>query len=277
MTFKSIMTVWDGKQESRAALDAAIRMARDGMAHLDILCLGVDRTPVGYYAEAAMEVLDGFRKAAMAEAETHAEEARRILGGEDFPHTVRTAAARFAEIPQAVGGAAWHQDVVVLPKPYGPDGDETPEIVVEAALFDSTTPVFIAPSDAAGTAPRRVLIAWNGAAEAMRAVRAAMPLLKAAESTTIAIVNPGRHEANEADPGRSLATMLSRHGVRTEIAVIAETGPSVAHMLTRQARESGADLIVMGAYGHSRFRERLLGGATRDMLKGAEVPVLMAR
>lgn len=277
MTFKSIMTVWDGKAESRAALDAAMNLARAGSGHLDILCLGVDRTPVGYYSDAAMEVLAGFHKAAADEAEARAAEARRIVGGEDFPNTVKTAAVRFAEIPHAVGGAAWHQDVVVLPKPYGPDGDETPEIVLEAALFESTTPVLIAPTGASGSAPRKVLIAWNGAAEAMRAVRAALPLLKAAEATTIAIVDPGRHEANEADPGRSLAIMLSRHGVNAEIAVIAETGPSVAHMLNRHARETGAELIVMGAYGHSRFRERLLGGATRDMLKGAEVPVLMAR
>ncbi|MFN3261698.1 MAG: universal stress protein [Pikeienuella sp.] len=277
MAFKSIVTVWDGKEESRTALRAATRLAGDASGHLDILCLGLDRTPVGYYSDAAMEVLDSFHKAAVTEAETRAAEAKRLMQAEVISSAVRTAAVRYAEIGRAVGDAAWHQDLVVLPKPYGPDGDETPEIVTEAALFESVTPVLVVPSEAVEPAPRRILVAWNGSAQAMRAVRAALPLLAAAEEVVIAVVDPGRHEANEADPGRALAVMLARHGAHAAISVIAETGPSVAHMLNRAAREAGMEMIVMGAYGHSRFRERLLGGATRDMLKTAEVPVLMAR
>jgi nucleotide-binding universal stress UspA family protein len=70
--------------------------------------------------------------------------------------------------------------------------------------------------------------------------------------------------------------MLARHGVRADISILAKTMPRVSDVLARHVRETEGDLIVMGGYGHSRFREAILGGATRDMLEIAEVPVLMA-
>jgi nucleotide-binding universal stress UspA family protein len=70
--------------------------------------------------------------------------------------------------------------------------------------------------------------------------------------------------------------MLSRHGVRAEVSVLAKTMPRVCDILTRHARDIDADLLVMGAYGHSRFRESILGGATRNMLEMAQIPVFMA-
>lgn len=276
MAWKSILTIWDGRDATRPALEAAMRLARDGDAHLDVLSIAIDRTPTGYYSDASISVLDSFHRAAVEEAEARAAEARAALAGALFPCSVRTAAVRYAEIGEAVGRAAWTEDLVVLPKPFGPDGDEAPELFLEAALFDSTTPSLVVPEQGDGRQPRRVLIGWNGSREAMRAVRAALPVLAAAEAVTVAIVDPGRLETEEADPGRTFAAWLARHGLSVEIAAVAEAGSSVAHTLNRTARERGCEMIVMGAYGHSRFREMLLGGATRDMLKGAELPVLMA-
>ena len=71
--------------------------------------------------------------------------------------------------------------------------------------------------------------------------------------------------------------MLTRHGVRAEIAVLARTAPAISDELIRRATEINAEMIVMGAYGHSRFREAILGGATRNMLEKTNVPVFMAR
>ncbi len=276
MGWKSILTVWDGRDASRAALEAAAKLARDGEAHLDVFCPGLDRTPTGYYSDAAMAVLDGFHRAAVEEAEARAAEAAKMLEGELFPNTVRKAAIRFGEIPTALGSACWAKDLAVLPKPFEADGDEAPELFVEAALFESSTPVLIVPPAGGAVTPKRVLLAWNGGREAMLAARAALPMLTAAEAVTVAVVDPGRREANEADPGRSIAEWLTRHGAKVEIEVIAGTGPSVASMLNRTANEMGAEAVVMGAYGHSRFREMLLGGATRDMLKETKLPLLMA-
>ena len=92
----------------------------------------------------------------------------------------------------------------------------------------------------------------------------------------IAVIDPPQHGPERSDPGGMLCQMLVRHGVRAEVSVLAKTLPRISDVLARHVRDQNADLLVMGAYGHSRFREAILGGATRNMLEEAEVPVLMA-
>ena len=110
----------------------------------------------------------------------------------------------------------------------------------------------------------------------MAAVRRAMPLLTAAETVNIAVIDPPKHGPERSDPGGMLCQMLVRHGARAEVSVLAKTLPRISDILGRHVRDMDADMLVMGAYGHSRFREAILGGATRNMLEQAEVPVLMA-
>lgn len=122
----------------------------------------------------------------------------------------------------------------------------------------------------------RVLVAWDGSREATRAVHDALPFMRTAENTTILTVN-GVHEFERARiPGADIATVLARHGVRVEVADI-ETGAgdSVGEILLSVA-DNGADLLVMGAYGHARWRELVMGGATRTILRSMTVPVLMS-
>jgi nucleotide-binding universal stress UspA family protein len=107
-------------------------------------------------------------------------------------------------------------------------------------------------------------------------VRAALPILKESEVVNIAIINPPTHAPDRSDPGGALSQMLSRHGVHAEVAVLAKSLPRISDVIARHVSDQNADLLVMGAYGHSRFRESILGGATRNMLKMAETPVLMA-
>ena len=92
----------------------------------------------------------------------------------------------------------------------------------------------------------------------------------------IVVIDPPVHGAERSDPGGQLCQMLVRHGVRAEVSVLARSEPRISDVLTRHLREQGADLMVMGAYGHSRLREAIVGGATRDMLKHAQVPVFLA-
>jgi nucleotide-binding universal stress UspA family protein len=103
-----------------------------------------------------------------------------------------------------------------------------------------------------------------------------MPFLKRAETVQIVVVDPPPHGAERSDPGGLLCQLLVRHGVRAEVSVLARTLPRVSEVLARQVRDLDAGMLVMGAYGHSRFREAILGGATRDMLEAAEVPVFLA-
>ena len=167
---------------------------------------------------------------------------------------------------------------MVLPRPYGAGKGADSEAVVEAALFDAKVPVLVLPAAGLpeGALPRRVVLAWNQSAEAMAATRAALPLLKGADLVDITVVDPPPHGPERSDPGGLLCQMLVRHGVRAEVSVLARSLPRVSEVLARHATDQNADLLVMGAYGHSRFREAILGGATRNMLEQAELPVLMA-
>jgi nucleotide-binding universal stress UspA family protein len=121
-----------------------------------------------------------------------------------------------------------------------------------------------------------MLIAWNESAEAMRAIRAALPLLKKAGTVHIGIVDPSETGPERSDPGGALAVYLSRHGIKSDIQVMTRQGLTISERLAHHVTETGSDMLVMGGYGHSRFREAVLGGATRDMLENSKVPVLMA-
>ncbi len=160
---------------------------------------------------------------------------------------------------------------------YGENATVDAEAVTEAALFEGAAPVLIVPGELKEPFGKKIMIAWNQSNEAMAAVRRALPLLQAAESVEITVIDPSPNGPERSDPGGALGQMLTRHGVRAEISVLARTQPLISDILNRRATEIGADMVVMGAYGHSRFRQAILGGATRNMLEKAQVPVFMAR
>ena len=151
------------------------------------------------------------------------------------------------------------------------------EAATEAALFEGSAPILIVPGELKEPFGKKILIAWNQSNEAMASVRRAMPLLQAADSVEITVIDPSPNGPERSDPGGALGQMLTRHGVKAEISVLARTQPLISDILNRRATEIGADMLVKGAYGHSRFRQAILGGATRNMLEKAQVPVLMAR
>ena len=277
MAFKSILTVVLGPDLRTEALDTAIRLARREGAHLDVLCLGVDRVQVGYYFDTASPALleDGISRA-REEAATAREAADARLAGEVVPSTVRAAVVQLGAIPEVVGNTARYADLVVQPKPYGGESETEAAAILEAALFEGHAPVLVVPEMVPDAIGKKVIIGWNESAEAVSAVRAALPVLREAASVEVLMVDPPVHTSAQSDPGTDLCRMLSRHGVKVSETVIARTMPRVSDMLLRHATENAADLIVMGAYGHSRFREAILGGATRDMLSETTVPVFMS-
>ena len=124
--------------------------------------------------------------------------------------------------------------------------------------------------------PSTVVVAWNESVEAMAAIRKSLPFLKMADNVRITVIDPPVHGPERSDPGGMLSQMLSRHGVNCEIDVLSKTVSRISDVLIRHATDTSADMIVMGAYGHSRFREAILGGATRNMLENAKLPVFMA-
>lgn len=279
MAYKTILTVLtDAAQTSQ--LDSAMALAAREDAHLEVFCLGVDHSQVGYYyAGASAYVFQETIDKAMASAEMLEKTVRdRLSAAPALRWSVESAVAQSGGLTTLIGMRARFADLLVQNHPYGPEAAPDAEAVAEAAMFEGGCPVLIVPSTGLpAEPPKKVLVAWNQSNEAMAAVRRALPLLIEAGSVEITVVDPKPQGPERSDPGGSLCQMLVRHGVRAEIAVLAKTEPAVSDVLIRRAREIGAEMIVMGAYGHSRFREAILGGATRNMLEKSPVPVLMAR
>lgn len=279
MAYKNILTVLAAQQDM-AQLDAAMRVTQDEDGHLDVLCLGIDISQPGYYFPGGTPYVfhEGMETAENDAAALRDAVATRLAGATDLRWHSEAAVAQLGGVTSLVGVRARYADLTVLSQPYGEDASGSSETVIEAAMFEGGCPVLVAPPEGlTDTAFRKVLIAWNQSSEAMTAVRRALPLLRRAESVEIAIIDPGRAGVEGSDPGGALATMLTRHGVRAEIAVIARTAPTISDEINRRAIDIEAGLIVMGAYGHSRFRQAILGGATRNMLEKSKLPIFMAR
>lgn len=155
--------------------------------------------------------------------------------------------------------------------------DRARRAAIEDVLFKSGRPMLVVP---ARPLERRswdkVVIGWNATAESVRAVTGAMPFLTHAKQVVIATVDAKGTSGATFAPGRELATYLQRHDVTAEVRNIDGLGRSHGKALLDAAVDIGADMLVIGAYGHSRARELLFGGVTRELLAGSTVPLLMA-
>lgn len=280
MSFKSILSVVTDGTPIAQTIASAARFCAQTDGHLDVLALGVDRTQVGYsYIGSSAAIMQVSLDRAEDDARTLEKAVKSAIKSEgpELRSSIEAAVTQLGALTDLVAQRARFADLVILARPYGKGQGAEAEAVVEAAMFEGQAPVLVLPETAAVTAaPRRIVIAWNQSREAMAAVRAALPLLKQAELVTITVIDPPAHGPERSDPGGMLCQMLVRHGIRAEVTVLARTLPRVSDVLLRHVVDTSADMLVMGAYGHSRFREAILGGATRNMLEQATIPVLMA-
>ncbi|NDW00638.1 universal stress protein [Salipiger sp. PrR002] len=278
MGYKTILTVVTDEALLNSTIDHAAAVAACWDAHLEVLAFGVDRTQTGYYyAGADAIILQETLDRASKDAAELAKAARVRLGQIEGRWSIEEGVAQLADIGRHVAGRARFADMVVLPKPYGKERGVELEPIVEGGLFEGQAPVLVVPQAInPSSKPKRVVLGWNESAEALRSVRAAMPILKSADTVHVVVIDPPQHGPNRSDPGGMLSQYLSRHGVNAEIDVLTKTMPRISDILNRHVKDVDADMVVMGAYGHSRFREAILGGATRNMLELAEVPVFLA-
>lgn len=278
MAYKSLLTVLTDTKIAAAPLSQIIALAEAHDAHAEALCLGVDRTQTGYYyAGANAMILQETLSRASAEASEILAHAKDVLGKSGVRWSAEDGVAQISDLGRHVAHHARFSDLVVLPKPYGEDRGAEVEPIVEAAMFEGHAPVLVVPEDnTLSGQPKTIMAAWNESVEALTAIRQALPFLMSADLVRIVVIDPPQHGPERSDPGGMLSQMLARHGVNCEIDVLSKTMSRVSDVLNRHAVDTGSEMIVMGAYGHSRFREAILGGATRNMLEQARVPVFMA-
>lgn len=278
MPYNCLFTVLTDPALADETLDHAVAMADAHDAHLEVLCLGVDRSQTGYYYAGASAIL---LQETISKAQSEAEEieagVRARLGGSGILWSCETGVAQMADMVRHISARARFSDLAVLPLPYGQGRGVELEAATEAVLFEGGVPVLTAPEGRRlKAAPKRVAVGWNESPEALAAVRAALPLLQGAETVHVVVIDPPTHGPTRSDPGGPLSQYLARHGVSVEIDVLSKTMPKVSDVLQRHAMDIDADLVVMGAYGHSRFREAIFGGATREMLEDTRLPLLLA-
>lgn len=276
MPIKDIVTIVDLKGEqpaSRLAADLAVRLD----AHLAGFAPVVEPVATSYMAgPLPANIIETARERAREEAgaglAAFAEIARRA--GARFEEnrfslvdgTAATLVARARLADLTVVGQERREGEFVEPA-RGP--------IIETLLFETGVPVLVVPYIFRGAfALDHVTIAWDGGRMAARAVHAALPLLELAGKVSVLVITDGR--AREEEPGADVATYLSRHGLEVEIVRGAAPNGDIAAGILNHVSDHDADMVVMGGYGHSRIREFVLGGVTRQMLEEMTVPTLMA-
>lgn len=274
MAIKDILTLVDlGGQ--RAAVQVALDLAGRTGAHVTGLSVAFEPVVPGFIAAPMpadyIEIARDQALKAAAAANASFEELARRAG---VPAEARTAEMITGGSAETVVSHCRLTDLVVI----GQDNPEEPEpmreMLIEAMLFDSGVPVLIVPY-IGGTLPlKNVMVAWDGSPTASRAVHAALPVLFLAEKVTVMLVETGKPRPGE--PGADIATYLARHGLNVTVDVVPRPQTSVAETILNYVSDNGIDLVAMGGYGHSRMREFLFGGATREILTSMTVPVLMA-
>jgi nucleotide-binding universal stress UspA family protein len=177
-----------------------------------------------------------------------------------------------------VGVHAYYADLVIVARPESAGQTASPPGLAESLVMSSGRPIIVFPPRGNVSQVRRVLVAWNATRESIRAVADAMPLLAKAEAVEVLVADHQRRpEGHGQEPGADIARHLARHGAHVEVRRLSSEGKDVGTLLLSQAATFRADLLVMGAYGHSQLREWVFGGVTRTVLYEAGLPVLMSR
>lgn len=275
--YKTILVHVDGTARAAHRIEIASRLALLHDAHL----IGTAPTGLSLYVFPVGGFEPGLPAVTFPIEELRSEADRAL---DDFETSVRKAGvSKFErrrvdeESGMGVSMEARYADVVVISQ--SAPGESLPHPRAdfpEFVLLNCARPVLVVPAAGIqGPFGKRIAVAWNGSAEAVRAITSAIPLMRAAEQVNLVVFNADTEGDIQGEvPGADMAHYLARHGVRVDVTAT-ETDDDAGEALLAVAADNSIDLIVMGAYGHSRFREILLGGATRTVLRASPLPLWM--
>ena len=274
--YKNILVHYDASRLAPRRLEYAIGIARTFEARIACLfALDAISPPAAddNRRRTFVEMIKELRREAMQQARTDYEACLRRTGFE-------AAEWRSTELDalDAVSLHARYADLVVIGQSYAEEGGGVARAFERDLALAAGRPVVVVPY-AFEQKPdtRRILIAWNASREAARAVSDAMPFLKRATHVEVVTINARASLAGHGEePGADIGLFLARHGVKVVVSQLEVPDVDAGNVLLSRAYDMQADLIVSGAWGHSRLRERVLGGVTRTLLESMTVPVLMS-
>ena len=285
MGLRALLLPVTGHHADDVALRIAFEIGQTFDSHLSALCLRPDPVDIArYVADWTAPVMTGELVAAVeSEAASAAEDAGREFQHWRAKHGLPASpeashahgisvswAERVGAAAVILRDAARFADLVVM-RGLGPNGPVDGDAMLEAVLFDAGRPILLAPAVAPPSMFEGALIAWAGDREEVRAIAAALPMLVRMKRVEIRTTG----DEGIAHTGELIA-YLGHHGVTAAAAHIAPGSGTVSEMLLAQAREMSASLLVMGGYHHSRTREAVFGGTTRQIISHVELPVLLA-
>lgn len=282
MSFKTILVYLD----DAANIDDRIRMGASLAKTHDAHLVGVAMTGIPSDMVATWTHGIGADKASAHVGIAHRNAARAVHDFEAIAHEagVSRLEGQLVEAFEEDGAICWarYADLVVVGQ-YNPDGSAPPRLshLGEHIAMSSGAPVLVLPyAGQFQSMGQRVLVAWNGSTQSVRALRQALPLLQRAAKVDIAVFSSASDEVSELDFDEGqLIAFFARHGVQASVTRRPrdeESKVDVGDLLLSMAADVDADLLVMGCYGHTRFRETLFGGVTRTVMRSMTLPVFIA-
>lgn len=280
MTYKTVTVHLDNENTAPALLRAAGQVATEHNAHLVGVCI---LKPLDLYvsriAESTLskELLPLLYKDQLDSIERLKQLFSKETDNQNYASEWRFIDNKIDSIFDLLMQQAAVTDLLVLSRQSERANSSDNNNILEKALIDSPVPVLMVPGDYEGnTVGRHIIAGWSTDSTSSKAIHSALPLLQSAEQVWIHRITSEKKD-NELKNSMDieLANILDRHGVRTELSIGSENRQNAGESLLEEAKLRGADTIVAGAFGHSRVRELILGGATKYLLKNSHLPMLM--
>jgi nucleotide-binding universal stress UspA family protein len=276
MSLNDIIVYVDGADTTKPRIEFAATLAKDHGAHL----IGIGFAPTAllplYGADAGFADMSEVLQSVKSQGETALQACKAHCESQGLSFEVKLMQGASDEFPRDFASCACHADVTVLGQPRHGDPLIGQYALVERCLFASGRPVIIVPAGAAVVRPRTIAVAWDGSPQAARACNDALIFLKQAERVVLLVGVPPDPGEDGEPPVGDMVKHLKRHGVAAEVVRLELGGGDIGKLLLARAKELKADMIVMGAFHHSRWRQFILGGVTLTMLEEATVPLFMA-
>jgi len=280
MSYKDLLVHLDNSDICEQRIDAAIALAKRQEARLTGIALALESTISTYigidFPASLNEQQQEIVKQAAQEAVDRFTAKAKAAG---IQYRVKTVACPASKAPEMLAFYARHADLTFVGQP-NPDkrGKSFHEALMNGVLHQSGRPVYMVPYIGVHKHKvRKAVIAWNGDKKSVRAVNDAIPLLRGRGEVTVLVVNPKqRGEEYGGSMGDNLVSHLKQHGIEARVDMQTIPDLSIDTILLNYVSDIGADLLIMGAYGHSRLREKAFGGVTESILHQMTVPVLMS-
>ncbi|CAM5597671.1 hypothetical protein MAUB1S_10104 [Mycolicibacterium aubagnense] len=276
MPFKTIVAIVQSEQDAERVLDGAIALASRFQAH--VIGVHAEALPMPYTSATGfpdtefMQVSADLNKERSAKLRTVFQKKLQPSGLSFEWRAEETFSGDSALSSLASVRAA---DIVVAAQR---DADSDTNADIGSLVYDAGRPVLVVPHAGPIAASfRHVMLAWNGSREAARAAFDALPFMIEAEKVEVFVVDPGEDSDEEGLSGGGIAAALTRHGVKASVATRQVKGGTIEDAVQNRLIETGADLIVLGAYSHSWLHRLLYGGVTRTVLRSSPVTAFLSR